>query len=281
MKRMKNILIALLLALLALPLTGQVRGKCGSVKLYSGQEKAKLISRQARLHENALRFIGKPYVGGVLEKEPERLVVEPDSVDCLTFVEYALALTFADEEGGFVSSIKENLQQIRYRYNKIDDYTDRLHYTLDWKLENCKYLRLTDITAQCPGAVETKKKIDFMSTHAASYKQLSKNPQFIDEIRVIEERLSQTPFYYIPTEAIGLRPSVILPGDIILFTTTIAGLDIAHLGIVTTDEKGNFTFIHASSDAGKVIVNPEPLADYCKKMKRVSGIIVLRINESE
>ena len=278
MKRIKNVLIALLLILLAFPLVGQT---CGSVRIYSRQEKAKLLSRRDRLHENALRFIGKPYVGGVLEREPERLVFEPDSVDCLTFVEYALAMTFAEEEYVFEYSFKDILQQIRYRDGEIEDYTSRLHYTLDWKFENSEYGRLTDITAQCTGAIETKKKIDFMSAHASAYKQLSKNPQFIDEIRKIEERLSQTPFYYIPTEAIGLRPSVILPGDIILFTTTIAGLDIAHLGIVTTDEKGDFTFIHASSDAKKVIVNPEPLADYCKKMKRVSGIIVLRVNEAE
>ena len=277
---MKNVLIALLLALLALPLTGQVRGKCGSVKLYSRQEKAKLTSRRMRLHSNARLFIGRPYVSGVLEKEPEQLVVEPDSVDCLTFVEYALALTFAEEEYDPEYSFKEILQQIRYRDGEIDDYASRLHYTLDWKFENSEYNRLTDITAQCSGAVQTKKTINFMSTHTTAYKQLSKNPQFIDKIRAIEEVLSQTSFHYIPAEAIGLRPSAILPGDIVLFTTTISGLDIAHLGIVTTDEKGDFTFIHASSDAKKVIVNPEPLSTYCEKMKRVSGIIVLRINEA-
>jgi len=275
----RNILTILLLIALAFPLAGQ---DCAVLKLHQNvMERTDSISRRERLHENAQHFIGKPYVGGVLEKEPERLIVEPDSVDCLTFVEYALALIFADEKDDFENSFKEALQQIRYRDGEINDYTDRLHYTLDWMLENCKHNRLTDITAQCPGAVKTKKQINFMSTHVPAYKQLSKNAQFIDKIRVIEEALSQTSFYYIPTGAIGLHSSTILPGDIVLFTTTITGLDIAHLGIVTTDEKGDFTFIHASSDAKKVIVNPEPLADYCKKTKRVNGIIVLRVNEAE
>ena len=267
----RELITPLFLLLFFLPTAGQ---SCESGKP-SG-----CTSRQERVLENARRFIGKPYVGGVLEKTPERLVIETDSVDCLTLVEYALAMTFADEKSNFSESFEEILQQIRYRDGVINNYTDRLHYTLEWKLENCENGLLTDVTAQCSGAIKTKKKIDFMSTHANSYKQLAENPLFINKIRTVEERLSQTSFHYIPCEAIASCEKNIRAGDIILFTTTITGLDIAHLGIATTDKNGTTTFIHASSDAKRVIVNPEPLSAYCEKMKRTNGIIVLRITET-
>ena len=263
----RDLTIYLFLLLFFIPVAGQ-------------SELSKNTPRQERLLENARLFVGKPYVGGVLEKMPEQLVIETDSVDCLTLVEYALAMTFAEEEDDFEYSFKDILQQIRYRDGIINDYADRLHYALEWKIENCKNGLLTDVTAQCPGAVKAQKTINFMSTHTASYKQLKENPALIEKIAIIETELSQTPFHYIPCETIASCEDNIRPGDIILFTTTITGLDIAHLGIATTDREGNLAFIHASSDAKRVIANPEPLSAYCEKIKRTNGIIVLRINEA-
>ena len=248
----------------------------------SGLDKLKAspaTSRIERFHESARVFINTPYVGGVLEKSPEQLIIEPDSLDCLTFVEYALALTLAAENDASSCAFPHILQQIRYRNGEINNYASRLHYTLEWSRENQLKGRLSDVTAQCSGAVTTTKDINFMTTHVQSYKELVANPELIDEIKATEEMLSALPFSYIPCSEIDACENTIFSGDIILFTGTIPGLDIVHLGIACI-ENGALTFIHASSDAMKVIINPEPLSVYCEKMKRVNGIIVLRINEA-
>jgi cell wall-associated NlpC family hydrolase len=241
-------------------------------------EHSPAASRAERLLACARFFIGKPYVGGVLEKSPERLVIEPDAPDCLTFVEYALALTLAAESDTPSCSFPRIVQQIRYRNGKIIDYASRLHYTLDWSRENQKTGRLSDVTASCPAAVSATKTINFMSTHAASYKALVGHPDLLRKIEKAERSLSALPFSYIPGSAIASCESEIRPGDVVLFVSAVSGLDIAHLGIACM-EGGKLTFIHASSDARKVIVNPEPLAVYCGKMKRMTGIMLLRINE--
>ena len=67
-------------------------------------------------------------------------------------------------------------------------------------------------------------------------------------------------------------------GDIVCFVTNIEGLDISHVGFV--DREGEMlTFIHASSSAGKVIVNPESLQTYVTDGKRTTGVMIVRSQE--
>jgi hypothetical protein len=57
--------------------------------------------------------------------------------------------------------------------------------------------------------------------------------------------------------------------------TDIEGLDVSHAGIVCR-EKGMVTFIHASSTAKKVIVNPQSISTYVGNIKRNTGLMIVR-----
>ncbi|MEZ4902174.1 MAG: DUF1460 domain-containing protein [Spirosomataceae bacterium] len=67
-------------------------------------------------------------------------------------------------------------------------------------------------------------------------------------------------------------------GDIIGITSGIAGLDFNHEGFVTK-KQGRAYLLHASSELKKVVIATEPLADYLQRIKKHSGIVVLRIKE--
>jgi hypothetical protein len=94
-----------------------------------------------------------------------------------------------------------------------------------------------------------------------------------------QEINARSNYYFIPRQEIARRLPLIKNGDILCFTTSIPGLDIAHLGIAYW-HKGQLTFIHASTSGKKVIVNPESLTDYCMTVKSYTGIMVLRLREN-
>jgi len=65
-------------------------------------------------------------------------------------------------------------------------------------------------------------------------------------------------------------------GDIIGITSGIEGLDFNHEGFVVK-RNGRAYLLHASLEAKKVILATETLADYLQRVKKHSGIVVLRI----
>lgn len=227
----------------------------------------------------ALSFLGTPYVANTLEvNEQEELVINLRELDCTTLVENSLALAFTrkSEQAGFLT-FQEYLLQLRYRKGRIEGYTSRLHYASDWLYENEAKGYLKDITRQL-GGKQLGLRLDFMSTHPQAYKHLSQHPEDIARLEEIEKTINQRTYHYIPKEEIARHRDRIQSGDIIFFVTTIKGLDISHMGIAY-HTKGMLSFIHASSKAKKVIVNPESLADYCLKSKSNKGIIVCRLND--
>jgi hypothetical protein len=238
------------------------------------------------LTDIALTFTDKPYRGGTLEiNNTEQLVVNLREFDCSTFVEsvIALFLTFSLEKSGESEQkfeiFKQNLTKIRYRNGKINGYLSRLHYASDWILNNHEKKVLTDVTEKV-GGEKCKKltfKIDYMSVHPENYPQLKANPDFVRQIKDVENRICTKSFYYIPKSEISSVKNKIEQGDIIFFVTSKEGLDVSHQGIVC--RKNNvLTFVHASQKLKKVVVNPESLVDYCMNIKSNKGIIICKIN---
>lgn len=226
--------------------------------------------------ETASFFLGTPYVAATLEKEPERLVVNLREMDCATFVDNVIALSrmLKSMDHSFESFCLQ-LQSIRYRNEEIADYTDRLHYTSDWLYVNDQQRIIKDINKEIGGSPLCLK-LDFMSTHPESYKQLKSNPEFVKKMAAIEKEINNRSFYYIPKQAISTCAPRMQNGDIVCFTTAIKGLDTSHMGIITrVDDK--LTFIHASSLAKKVIVNEESLLEYIQKGKNNTGIMLARV----
>ncbi|MCL1973723.1 MAG: DUF1460 domain-containing protein [Bacteroidetes bacterium] len=241
------------------------------VKATDAPEFGDLIIRTARF------FINTPYVGATLEVgDTEQLVVNLHELDCTTFMETCLALSRVVAAGtpDFEAYCRQ-LQQIRYRGGVIDGYTSRLHYTSDWIADN-KAMGMVEDMTKAAGGRPLKMQLSFMSTHPDSYKHLKGHTDRIDFMRQVEARINDSgDYYYIPKEEIRKNEQAIRSGDIIGFTTSMQGMDISHIGIAYWQDDV-LTFIHASSTAKKVIINPESLRDYCAGIKSNTGIIVLR-----
>lgn len=225
-------------------------------------------------------FLGKPYVASTLEvPDTERMVVNLREFDCTTFVENCIALSQVIKSGDFsYDNYLQTLITMRYRDGKVAGYTSRLHYTSDWIYENEKYGLLRNISSEI-GGEKVKKDVNFMTTHPQLYKHLKGNAQNIEKLDKIEKNISKRNAYEIlPTAAIYNSQQKIKTGDIIVFATSIAGLDYSHIGIAYW-QKEELHFIHASSKARQVIIEQKTLLEYCQTSKSCTGVTVLRINQ--
>jgi cell wall-associated NlpC family hydrolase len=225
----------------------------------------------------ALSFLGTPYVAGTLERsEKEELIVNLREMDCMTLVENCLALSRTTQSASpDWKSFERELRQIRYRNGIINGYVSRLHYSTDWIYDNVGKGIIEDVTYALGGR-KFKPNVYYMSENYEKYPHLANDSDAVQQIARIEQAINaRNIYYYIPKKEIAQHQSMIKSGDIICFTTAIPGLDISHLAIAYWNQR-QLTFIHASSSAKKVIINPEPLIDYCNSIRTCTGIMVLR-----
>lgn len=227
--------------------------------------------------KTALFFRDTPYVASTLDNnQEEQLVVNLHQFDCTTFVENCIALSRTLKTGNYsFSNFCNQLKSIRYRDGEIEDYTSRLHYVTDWIYNNSKRGILEDKTFSLGGIKDTKT-IHFMSTHTDAYKPLRNNLKLQQKIGGIEQQINNRAEYYVlKKKDINIVSSKINNGDIIAFATSIEGLDYTHIAIAYHDQ-GTLTFIHASSKAMKVIIEPQSLYDYCLKSIKCTGVSIFR-----
>lgn len=159
----------------------------------------------------------------------------------------------------------------------MDGYTSRLHYSSDWINENEERGLWKNISLDLGGEV-MKKNVDYMSSHPQAYKHLMNDSSNVDKIKEAEQNINRRNSYkLIPKQKIASIEELIHDGDVILFSTSINGLDYSHLGIAYWTE-GKLHFIHASSAHKKVIIEPKTLNDYCKTSKKCTGISLIRLN---
>lgn len=227
------------------------------------------------LEKTAIFFLGKPYVAHTLEiTDGECLVVNLREFDCTTFVETVMALsrTVESDAPSFEMFVSE-LRGIRYRNGAVNGYASRIHYTSDWVYEQEKHGRLKNISTLL-GGIKAEKKINFMSTHRQSYKQLVSDDEALREIIVVEKDInSRGGFVYLQKEEIANIASQIPHMAIIGFVTHINGLDCSHVGFAY--KKGEkVTFIHASTNRMKVVVDEKTLDGYCQGQKSCTGILI-------
>ena len=210
-------------------------------------------------------FIGTDYLAHGLEKDgDEQLVINLTGLDCTTFLENSLVLARCIKKGKTTFKDYENeLQFVRYRDGKIDKYPSRLHYFSDWIYDNVKKGVIKDVTEEI-GGEKIKFKIDFMSTHPESYKQLEENPDFIPVIEKQEKEIRCREYFYIPKEKLESKEEQIQNGDLIAITTNVAGLDIGHVGIAVRMEDNRIHILHAPDIGYKVQISDLPLFEYKK-----------------
>lgn len=225
-------------------------------------------------------FIGTDYVAHTLEKnDEEQLIINLTGLDCTTFLESALTFARCIKKGKTsFDDFQKELQFIRYRDGNIDKYPSRLHYFSDWIYNNQQKRIVEDVTKEI-GGKPIKFKVDFMSENPDLYKQLKSNPAFIPIIRKQESEINKRQYYYLPENDIEKFESKIKSGDLIALTTSDKGLDIGHVGIAIKSDDGRIHFLHAPLAGKKVQITEMPLSEYAKKIKKHTGIIVLRVSE--
>lgn len=222
-------------------------------------------------------FIGTEYAAHTLEKDgDENLVINLSGLDCTTFLETSLTLARCIEKGTTKFQDYQNeLTFLRYRDGKIDKYPSRLHYFSDWIFNNQQKNIVKDVTKEIGGEL-IKFNLNFMTDNPEYYKQLEENPDFIPVIRKQEKDINSRNYYYIPKAKVESAENKIKTGDLIAITSSVKGLDINHVGIAVKMDDGKIHFLHAPLVGSKVQITPEPLHDYLKKIKKHTGIIVLR-----
>lgn len=256
-------------------------------------------------------FMDTPYVGGTLEVEPEALRICMDKTDCILFVEMCtcLALTFkgvdlavagrdgtvqevAPSRHGTVKDgtlrdgttdralraapsyelFRRNVQAMRYRRGIVDGYASRIHYTSEWILQAERMGIMEEFSGEL--GVEYGQAFGFMSAHPDSYAQM-RDKAAREAIAAVEKELeTHAPFHFVPQERLrdASVAAQIHDGDIIFLMSRAKGLDIAHVAIARRVD-GELHFIHASSKAGKVILEPRTLADYAANGIRVARLL--------
>lgn len=225
------------------------------------------------------QFLGTPYEEGTLDKpDPEQLVCNIHSFDCVTYVENVLALSRCIKKNTLsYDAYRHELQALRYRGGRIDGYASRLHYFTDWIYDNQQKGIVKDVTKEL-GGTPYRKTMNFMSTHRQFYPKLSNDSSFI-RIKEVERDMAHRRLFYIPKSAIPSSApgqSRIKAGDIIAITTTREGLDISHTGIAITMEDGTLHYLHAPDVGDSVRITTEPLWKYLQRHPAHSGIMVIK-----
>lgn len=224
----------------------------------------------------AKEFLGTPYTAATLERGDDRhVLVCLDGMDCTTMVETVLALAMTAGEGR--SSWRDftyNLERLRYRGGDAQGYASRLHYITDWAIDNEARGILREVTDRLGAPTSySVKSLDYITAHRDQYPALTDDDEFA-VIKHVEEGFHghRTPYI----KPMNIAKAQLRDGDIIAITAKTEGLDVVHLGIVKMDGKKP-RLIHASSKAGKTIIDESSLADYVRRRKDATGIRVFRL----
>ena len=275
MKRLLPALVAMLLPLLA-GAQAYVTTEADSllaVKVLQRLERNRSFPTADLVHQAANALMGQTYVANTLnEGEGEQLRIFLTRTDCIIFVETCFALARTAKEGGDFRRFAACVLEGRYRDGVVTRFEDRIHYTTENFRRACRRGTLKDMSRELGGEIFDHP-INFMSTHPGSYPLMTD----VEAIRKIEEELNSEPSWYIPQDKLEECQKGIRSGDLICFTSTVPGLDIAHVAIASVSNDGTVGFIHASNgEAMKVIYNPTTLLEYVRNRKNVDGVMVFR-----
>jgi cell wall-associated NlpC family hydrolase len=221
-------------------------------------------------------FLGAPYEAGTLEGgEPEELVVNLRSFDCVTFVEtaIALALTIRAQKTGF-ADFAAALERLRYRGGKRGGYASRLHYFTDWLRDNGRRGIVRDITAGL-GGIPFRKDFHALTDRRKELPLLGDEAVF-RRMRLMEGACSRRTLHRIPKADLKRVETGILEGDIVAIAADAPGIDVSHAGIAVRGP-GALRLLHASGEAGRVAVSEGTLSRYLAARPSRTGVVVGRV----
>lgn len=229
------------------------------------------------------RFVGAPYAPGTLERPgPEQLVVNLETLDCVTFVETVLALArlarigdpaLAADLPRLRSAFAAELVRIRYRNGVLDGYASRLHYFSEWIADNDRRGVVRDLSRSLGGVADASP-VNFMSTHPEAYAPLA-DPTVLSAVEAVEARISAGARHRLPAERIAALASSIQDGDVVAATSTVDGLDVAHTGLALWRD-GRLKLLHAPLVGSHVQITEGTLAERIERLGGQDGIMVAR-----
>lgn len=204
----------------------------------------------ARVEAISAALLGSPYeafglVGSA--EAPEALVAKLDRFDCVTYVETVLALARAATPEGFV----EELRLLRYEGGAVE-WAKRNHYMVGWARANSKRRAVWPVAAE-KLAVKKERRLNA-----------------VPGLPPRDER-----FWCVPKSKLKAFAPRLANGDVLLFASTKAGIDVFHCGLLVLAE-GKLKLRHASRSAGSVV---EQDLDAFLRANKMAGIVALRPQE--
>ena len=214
-------------------------------------------------------FIGVPFKAKTLEESPELLVVNLTGMDCITFVEYAIAITRSEDTSAF----RNKLTSLRYRDGLIGGYSSRIHYLSEWLVRTSRKGIFTNVGVNGNRCFEPE--LTFMSNHASSYNALKNDTLELYNIRSKESDFNKLKLGFNYYDREHFKNEYLQNGDIVAFKSKVNGLDFDHLGFVVYD-RGKMKLLHASLDNKVVMLTNESVKEYFNRIKKFDGIVIVR-----
>jgi hypothetical protein len=230
-----------------------------------------------------LALVGTPYKNYTLELDDriEAPSVNMAGMDCWTFFEISLGTARALKvaENPTPQDLLRMIELDRYRGGACTGiFTSRLHYLEQWLYDNQNRGLVTNVTPSLPGARKLKRDLKEMSVAWQKSRQLRANPSLVPEMARIENQLSRRGIWYVPKSRVRAAEKYLRNGDIVCIVTTWPRGYTSHVGLAYRDSKGVLRFMHASKNAGKVIIDSS-LSRYLKRYRTNAGIMVARPND--
>ncbi len=211
-----------------------------------------------------LQFIGKPYRANALSSSnPEELVADLTSFDCVTFIENSLALVHA---AGDESGYRTALVHFRYAGDSVQ-YEKRYHYFSD-AMRQLGYplLGSRDILQKLP------KSFSFLSNYLASKQHGQIN---LALLRSRESELAKRDFYFTPNALVDRLLPLLESGDLVGLVSKNPAIDFLHTGMVYRKD-GKVYLLHASQEFKRVMVSKQTLGEYLKTHRQFIGVSAFR-----
>ncbi|MGC2061595.1 MAG: N-acetylmuramoyl-L-alanine amidase-like domain-containing protein [Thermodesulfovibrionales bacterium] len=215
---------------------------------------SKLTASGDRIAFLSRLFLGIPYRASTLSgsiAENEQLIIDLESVDCFTLLDYVEALRRATNFDEFTGYL------IRTRYRDgIVSFVRRNHFFTDWPLYNAVYIR--DVTGALGDTASRRVQKVLNRKQDGSL--------FIQGISPVMREIA-----FIPPVLLSSRVSeMLLTGDYAGIYSDIPGLDVSHVGFIIR-EGADILFRHASVRRGEVVDE-----DFRNYISQKPGVIILR-----
>ena len=211
-----------------------------------------------------IQFIGKPYRANALSSSnPEDLVADLTSFDCVTLIENSLALTHSK---GDESGYRTALVHFRYAGDSVQ-YEKRYHYFSD-AMRQLGYplLGTQDMLQKLP------KSFSFLSNFLASKQHGQIN---LALLRSRESELAKKDFYFTPNALVDRLVPLLESGDLVGLVSKNPAIDFLHTGMVYRKD-GKVYLLHASQEFKRVMVSKQTLRDYLKTHRQFIGVSAFR-----